>query len=59
MLVAAAFVLVCFTNLPTVLLSFVGVAMAALYPFMKRYTHLPQGGAGAGFLVEHPMAFMA
>ncbi len=58
-LVAAAFVLVCFTNLPTVLLSFVGVALAALYPFMKRYTHLPQVVLGLAFSWSIPMAFMA
>ncbi|WP_251975871.1 4-hydroxybenzoate octaprenyltransferase [Salinicola avicenniae] len=58
-LVALAFVLVCFTNLPTVLLSFVGVALAAVYPFMKRYTHLPQVVLGMAFSWSIPMAFMA
>ncbi|WP_290799087.1 UbiA family prenyltransferase, partial [Halomonas sp.] len=38
MLVMAAFVLVWFTNLFTVMLSLVGVALAFIYPFMKRYT---------------------
>ena len=33
-----AFVLVLFTNLPTILLSFGALALAAMYPFMKRYT---------------------
>ncbi|WP_110685569.1 4-hydroxybenzoate octaprenyltransferase [Salinicola aestuarinus] len=58
-LVAGSFVLVCFTNLPTVLLSFVGVALAAAYPFMKRYTHLPQVVLGLAFSWAIPMAFMA
>ena len=37
-----SFVLVLFTDLKTILLSFVGLGLAALYPFMKRVTHLPQ-----------------
>ena len=48
-LVAAAFVLVCFTNLTTVLLSIVAVLLAASYPFMKRFHHLPQVVLGAAF----------
>ena len=58
-LVVLAFVLVCLTNLATVLLSFVGVALAAIYPFMKRYTHLPQVVLGMAFSWSIPMAFMA
>ncbi|MEC8918437.1 MAG: 4-hydroxybenzoate octaprenyltransferase [Pseudomonadota bacterium] len=58
-LVALSFVLVCLTNLATVLLSFVGVALAAIYPFMKRYTHLPQVVLGMAFSWSIPMAFMA
>ncbi|MFC3283923.1 4-hydroxybenzoate octaprenyltransferase [Litchfieldella rifensis] len=58
-LVASAFVLVCFTNLFTVMLSFVGVALAFIYPFMKRYTHLPQLFLGAAFSWAIPMAFGA
>ncbi|MGJ8517817.1 4-hydroxybenzoate octaprenyltransferase [Carnimonas bestiolae] len=58
-LVVVAFVLVCFTNASTVLLSFVAVALAACYPFMKRYTHLPQVVLGAAYSWGIPMAFMA
>ncbi|MFW6345891.1 MAG: 4-hydroxybenzoate octaprenyltransferase [Halomonas sp.] len=58
-LVMAAFVLVCFTNLFTVMLSLVGVALAFIYPFMKRYTHLPQLFLGAAFSWAIPMAFGA
>ncbi|WP_104203096.1 4-hydroxybenzoate octaprenyltransferase [Billgrantia saliphila] len=58
-LVAAAFVLVWFTNLFTVLLSLVAVALAFIYPFMKRYTHLPQLFLGAAFSWAIPMAFGA
>ena len=58
-LVMAAFVLVWFTNPFTVMLSLVGVALAAVYPFMKRYTHLPQVVLGAAFSWAIPMAFGA
>ncbi|WP_025733329.1 4-hydroxybenzoate octaprenyltransferase [Carnimonas nigrificans] len=58
-LIFVAFVLVCFTNAATVLLSFVAVALAACYPFMKRYTHLPQVVLGAAYSWGIPMAFMA
>ncbi|MFQ3788705.1 4-hydroxybenzoate octaprenyltransferase [Halomonas sp. A29] len=58
-LVAAAFVLVLFTNLFTILLSLVGVVLAFIYPFMKRYTHLPQAFLGAAFSWAIPMAFGA
>lgn len=58
-LVIVAFGLVCLTNLPTVLLSFAALALAATYPFMKRYTHFPQVVLGAAFSWGIPMAFMA
>jgi 4-hydroxybenzoate polyprenyltransferase len=54
-----AFVLVLFTNLLTVLFSFGAVALAACYPFMKRYTHVPQLVLGAAFAWGIPMAFTA
>ncbi|WP_414500419.1 4-hydroxybenzoate octaprenyltransferase [Zymobacter sp. IVIA_12111.31 C1] len=58
-LLGASFILVCFTNAFTVLLSFGGAALAAIYPFMKRYTHLPQVVLGAAFGWNIPMAFGA
>ena len=58
-LVIAAFVLVCFTNAFTVMLSVGGVILAFIYPFMKRYTHLPQVFLGAAFSWAIPMAFGA
>lgn len=58
-LCALAFVLVLFTNRLTILLSLVAVALAAIYPFMKRYTHLPQVVLGAAFGWSIPMAFAA
>lgn len=38
----AAFALVLLTNKLTILLSFVGLALMVIYPFLKRHTHLPQ-----------------
>lgn len=58
-LCATAFILVLFTNEFTVYLSFGGLALASLYPFMKRYTHLPQVVLGAAFAWAVPMAFAA
>jgi 4-hydroxybenzoate polyprenyltransferase len=58
-LIAAAFILVLFTNRLTILLSVVAVCLAACYPFMKRYTHLPQLVLGAAFSWSIPMAFAA
>jgi len=54
-----AFSLVLTLNNLTILLSFGGVALAACYPFMKRYTHLPQVVLGAAFGWAIPMAFAA
>ena len=54
-----AFALVLMTNKLTIMLSVVAVALAALYPFMKRYTHWPQVFLGAAFSMAIPMAFAA
>ncbi len=59
LLILVAFVLVLFLNLQTILLSVVALALASIYPFMKRYTHLPQVVLGAAFGWSIPMAFMA
>lgn len=58
-LLMIAFVLVCLTNPFTIMLSFGAAALAASYPFMKRYTHLPQVVLGAAFGWSIPMAFGA
>lgn len=58
-LCALAFVLVLFTNKLTIMLSFGAVALAGSYPFMKRYTHMPQVVLGAAFSWGIPMAFAA
>jgi len=54
-----AFVLVLQLNKLTILLSIAGVLLAAIYPFMKRITHLPQVFLGAAFGWSVPMAFAA
>lgn len=54
-----AFGLVLLTNELTIKLSFGGVVLAFCYPFMKRYTHLPQVFLGAAFSWAIPMAYAA
>ena len=56
-LLLMAFILVCFLNTFSILLSFVAVLLAATYPFMKRYTHFPQVILGAAFAWGIPMAY--
>ena len=58
-LALVAFGLVLLMNRLTVLLAFAGVALAASYPFTKRYTYLPQVYLGATFGWAVPMAFAA
>jgi 4-hydroxybenzoate polyprenyltransferase len=55
----SAFLLVLTMNTLTILLSFGGVVLAAIYPFMKRYTHMPQIVLGLAFGWAVPMAFAA
>ena len=54
-----AFALVFTLNRLTILLSFAGAFLAATYPFVKRFTHLPQFYLGAAFGWGIPMAFAA
>lgn len=56
-LLAASLLL--FMNSLTALLSLGAVALTALYPFMKRYTHLPQVVLGMAFSWGILMAFTA
>ena len=53
------FLLVLMTNLSTVLLSVGALAVTAIYPFMKRYTNLPQVVLGIAFSWGILMAFTA
>lgn len=54
-----AFGLVLLMNPLTIYLSFGGAVLAAIYPFTKRYTHLPQVVLGMAFAWSVPMAFAA
>ena len=54
-----ALLLVLSTNLVTVILACAGVAVAAIYPYMKRYTYLPQAVLGVAFSFGILMAFTA
>lgn len=54
-----AFGLVLQTNMLTIQLSVGGLLLAFCYPFMKRYTHLPQVVLGAAFAWGIPMAYAA
>jgi 4-hydroxybenzoate polyprenyltransferase len=58
-LMLLAFILVLLTNTLTIALSIIAVVLASSYPFMKRYTHLPQLVLGAAFSWGIPMAFAA
>ena len=59
LLVLVSFLLVLTMNNLTIMLSVVAVILAASYPFMKRYTHLPQLVLGAAFGWSIPMAYAA
>ena len=54
-----AFGLVLLTNTLTILLSVAALVLAATYPFLKRYTYLPQAWLGLAFGWGIPMAFAA
>lgn len=58
-LAVASFLLVLTMNPLTIKLSFVGLFLAFIYPFMKRYTHLPQLFLGLAFSWSIPMAWAA
>jgi 4-hydroxybenzoate polyprenyltransferase len=58
-LITIAFALVLLLNIYTILLSFGGAFLAASYPFMKRYTQLPQAYLGIAFGWAVPMSFSA
>lgn len=59
LLIVIAFILVLILSFNTILLSFGALALAFCYPFMKRYTQLPQVVLGAAFGWAIPMAYMA
>jgi 4-hydroxybenzoate polyprenyltransferase len=59
LLALTAFALVLTLNTLTIVLSFAGALLATSYPFMKRFTHLPQFYLGAAFGWGVPMAYAA
>ena len=58
-LILISFGLVLMTNFLTVQLSIVAVFLATLYPFVKRWSNLPQFVLGSAFAMSVPMAFSA
>jgi 4-hydroxybenzoate polyprenyltransferase len=58
-LAASAFLLVLFLSQMAIVLSFVGLAIAAFYPFTKRFFALPQLVLGVAFGFGIPMAYAA
>jgi len=58
-LMLVAFALVLTLNRLTVMLSVVGIFLAASYPYLKRYTYLPQVYLGMAFGWGIPMAYAA
>lgn len=54
-----AFILVCFLNRTTILLSIAALFLAATYPFTKRFLAIPQAYLGVAFGFGIPMAFAA
>jgi len=59
LLALTAFALTLTTNPPTILLSFLGLAVAVAYPFAKRGVAMPQAVLGVAFSFGVPMAFAA
>ena len=54
-----ALLLVLTTNILTVSLAALAVVITVIYPFMKRYTYLPQAVLGLAFSFGIPMSFTA
>jgi 4-hydroxybenzoate polyprenyltransferase len=59
LLMGTAFALVLLTNTKTVLLSAAALVLASSYPYLKRYTYLPQVWLGLAFGWGIPMAYTA
>lgn len=58
-LALCSFLLVLTQNILTIQLSVIGLLLAFIYPFMKRFTHLPQFVLGIAFSWSIPMAYAA
>lgn len=59
LLILGAFLLVLTLDPLTIKLSFVAALLASVYPFMKRFTHMPQLVLGMAFSWAIPMAYAA
>ncbi len=59
LLISMGFGLILLTNPMTIALSLIALALAALYPFTKRYIQFPQVILGAAFGWAIPMAYSA
>ena len=59
LLALASFALVLTTNPPTILMSFLGMAVTLVYPWAKRFVSMPQAVLGVAFSFGIPMAFAA
>ena len=58
-LASSSFLLVLTQNSLTIQLSFIGILLAFSYPFIKRFSHLPQFVLGLAFSWAIPMAYAA
>lgn len=58
-LLSLAFLLIQSLNRYTIQLAWLGLLLAAIYPLLKRVTHLPQVGLGFAFAFGIPMSFAA
>lgn len=58
-LALVAFLLVLTTNVATIAWSFLGLLLALVYPYAKRYVSMPQAVLGVAFSFGIPMAFAA
>ena len=59
LLIGSALVLVLQLNVLTFYISIIGALLTLLYPFSKRFTHLPQCVLGLAFSMSIPMAYAA
>ena len=57
--ISLSFALVLLLNTMTIMLSFVGIALVAIYPFTKRWIEAPQLVFGCAFAWGIPMAYAA
>ena len=58
-LILISFLLVLTTNLLTLQIALIACVLTIIYPFAKRYTHLPQIILGAAFSCSIPMVYAA